>query len=204
MILVTEQPLWQSFVGPAIALLALLFTIGSFWWLQARQGKLRSYRPHTFALIHGSSKVRLRFPLVFYNTGAKPIVIRDMRLTFPGQPGIEPLPWRTFRSQLKPDTDDGERLPAVFSVPGRQAQQQFIEFGVDRDTPLPGVDFAIQEHTVQVEVLLGHKKAVEAAGCFPATRRGHQGAGPLPVVQEHSGSPTEIATFRLSCFDRYN
>jgi hypothetical protein len=67
---------------------------------------------------------------VLHNTGAKPVVVQDMRLSFPQQSGVIPIPWRTSRSQLKPDADDGDQLPAVFSVPGRQAQQHFIEFGI--------------------------------------------------------------------------
>src|SRR5215216_5408341 len=133
---------WQSLVGPAIALMALIFTVASFWWLQARQGNLRSYEPHTFGFYRQPNKVRLRFPLVFYNTGPKPIVVQDMRLSFPEQSGVTPIEWRTSRSQLMPDTDDGAQLPAVFSVPGRQAQQHFIEFGIDSDDPLPGVDLS--------------------------------------------------------------
>ena len=50
---------WQSLVGPAIAILALLFTIGSFWWLQARQGRLRSYPPNTLCFARKPKAKRL-------------------------------------------------------------------------------------------------------------------------------------------------
>ena len=149
---------WQSLLGPFIAILALLFTVGSFWWLQARQGRLRSYQPHTFALTNTSNQALFRFPLVFYNTGPKPIVIRDMKLLFPKQPVVPALAWLNTRSQLKPAPDDGHQFPAVFSVPGRQAQQYFIEFGIDAKNPLPGIDLAAHEHKVRVDVLLGHKR----------------------------------------------
>jgi hypothetical protein len=158
---------WQSLVGPAIAILALLFTIGSFWWLQARQGRLRSYHPHTFGFYRQPNKVRLRFPLVLYNTGPKPIVVQDMRLSFPNQSGVTPIEWRTSRSQLMPDTNDGAQLPAVFSVSGRQAQQHFIEFGIDANDPLPGVDLSAHQYLVKVEVLLGHKKQWKHLVSFP-------------------------------------
>ena len=158
---------WQSLVGPAIAILALLFTIGSFWWLQARQGRLRSYQPNTFAFARNPSQALLRFPLVLYATGPKPIVILDLRLSFPTEPGVAPLPWRSWRSQLRPDTGDPVRLPAVFSVPGRQAQQHFIEFGIDMKDPLPGIDLSASEYPVLVEVLLGHKKGWKPLLSFP-------------------------------------
>jgi hypothetical protein len=56
-----------------IACLALTFTIGSFWWLNARQGRLTSFEPHSFATWASQSspyETRVRFPLVLYNTGA--------------------------------------------------------------------------------------------------------------------------------------
>jgi hypothetical protein len=56
-----------------IACLALTFTIGSFWWLNARQGRLTSFEPHSFAAVAIPMQSRVRFPLVLYNTGAKPI-----------------------------------------------------------------------------------------------------------------------------------
>jgi hypothetical protein len=158
---------WLSLVGPFIATLALLFTVASFWWLQARQGRLRSYPPHSFAFYRIPNKVRLRFPLVLYNTGPKPIVVQDMRLSFPQQPGVTPIPWRTSRSQLMPEKGDGIQLPAVFSVPGRQAQQHFIEFGIDVDNPLSGIDLSAGEYLVQVEVLLGHRKRWKRLVSFP-------------------------------------
>jgi hypothetical protein len=154
----TAKITWSSIVGPFIATLALLFTIGSFWWLNARQGKLRSYWPHSFGFSQMPNKILLRFPLVLYNTGPKPIVVQDLRLSFINEPGPPSLPWRTSRSQLMPNTVDDPQLPAVFSVPGRQAQQHFIEFGIDSPERLPDLELATREHRVQVEVLLGHKR----------------------------------------------
>jgi hypothetical protein len=158
---------WQSVVGPAIAILALMFTIGSFWWLQARQGKLRSYQPYSLAYSQVANQALLRFPLVLYNTGAKPIIVQDLRLSFPAESRVAPLPWRTSRLRLKPTADDGSTLPAPFAVPGRQAQQHFIEFGSDSMDPLPGIDFKEGEYRVLIEVLLGHKKKWKQLLSFP-------------------------------------
>lgn len=145
---------WSWITGATIALLALAFTIVSFWWLNARQGKLRSYEPHSFAFSGSPNLMLLRLPLVLYNTGAAPIVVQDLQMTFPKEPGtILPLPWRTTRSQLKPDMDDGHQFPAVFAVPGRQAQQHFIEFG----GPFPGIEMEPRDYSVSIEVRLGHK-----------------------------------------------
>ena len=57
-----------------------------------------------------------------------------------------------------PDTDDENRLPAAFSIPGRQAQPHFIEFGIIQNDPLPGIDLKARQYSVLVEVLMGHKE----------------------------------------------
>jgi hypothetical protein len=141
-----------AFLSLVIACLALTFTIGSFWWLNARQGRLMSFEPHSFAACVTPQLSRFRFPLVLYNTGAKPIIIQNMRLWFP-EKGHTILPWITTRSQLRPERDDVRDFLAAFSIPGRTAQQTFIEFGVPFPFPsgVPAVDYQ-----AQVDVKLGH------------------------------------------------
>ena len=146
---------WSWLPGAFVAVLALAFAVGSFWWLQARQGELHSYEPHSFAFAGSPQQMMLRFPLVLFNDGAKPIVVQDLRLSFPDEPGaVLPLPWRTSRSQLKPGGDDDRhQFPAVFAVPGRQTQQHFIEFG----GPFPGLELSARDYQISIEVKLGHK-----------------------------------------------
>jgi hypothetical protein len=130
--------------------------VGSFWWLNARQGKLTIFEPHSFAAaVTGSAVLLLRFPLVLYNTGPKPIVVQNLRVTFPDvATSLQPLPWRTSRRALKPDPSDDPQMPAVFAVPGRAAEQHFIEFG----GPFPGFQLEAKDYRVRIEGLLGHKK----------------------------------------------
>jgi hypothetical protein len=142
---------WLS-VG--IASLALLFTIGSFWWLNARQGRLKSSEPQSFAACRTPDKLRLLFPLVLYNSGATPIVVQDMQLSFPLESRWKvPLPWTTTRSKLPPP-DGGLAFPAVFSIPGRTAQQMFIEFG----GAFPDVTPLARDYRVQIDVKVVHRK----------------------------------------------
>jgi hypothetical protein len=137
------------------AVCGLAFTIGSFWWLHARQGSLKLYEPQSFAACASPQLLLLRLPLVMYNTGAKPIVVQDLRLRFPTEPEpLLPLPWRTSRTQLMPKADDGHSLPSAFAVAGRDAQQVFIEFGA----PIPGFTPEDRNYSVQVEARLGHRK----------------------------------------------
>jgi hypothetical protein len=141
-----------AFLSLLIACLALAFTIGSFWWLNARQGSLKSFEPHTFAAAATPQQSRVRLPLVLYNTGAKPIVVQDMRLLFPGRESAV-LPWTATRSQLMPVPGDKPVLPAVFSILGRTAQQTFIEFGVSFPAGVPA-----QDCQAQIDVKLGHRE----------------------------------------------
>lgn len=137
-----------------IAAFALVFTVASFWWLNARQGRLKTWEPLSFAGAVTSVQTRLRFPLVMHNTGPKPIVVQDLRLSFPDEsPSIEAIPWTSSRAHLRPDGDDALRLPAGFAVSGRAAEQLFIEFGSDSPRyflPEP------RDYRLRVEARLGH------------------------------------------------
>ena len=148
---------WPS-ASVLIACLALAFTIASFWWINARQGQLKSFEPHTFAAVLRQHDLvtLLLFPLVLHNTGAKPIVVQVMRLSFPKESRSDlPLPWRARRSHIKPGgKDDSHEFPAVFSIPGRTAHQMFIEFG----GPFPGVIPTARDYQALIEVKLGHRK----------------------------------------------
>ncbi|GAA2579215.1 hypothetical protein [Streptomyces lienomycini] len=137
-----------------VAACALVFTVASFWWLNARRGHLKTWEPHSFALAANTTKVRIRFPLVLHNTGAKPIVVLDLRLSFPDEPSsVLPLPWTTTRDRLRPESDDGLRLPACFAVAGRGADQLFVEFGA----PFPSFVPEARDYKVRIEAKLGHR-----------------------------------------------
>lgn len=151
--------------GWLIALSALFFTVGSFWWIQVRRGRLTGFEPHSFAaVVSGSAVLLLRLPLAIHNTGAKPIIVQGLKLTFPDEPdAVIGLPWRNTRTQLRPDPDDYEDLPAVFSIAGRTVAQKYIEFG----GPFPGIVLEAREYTVKVEAKLSHKKEWTALVKFP-------------------------------------
>ncbi|MEV6654507.1 hypothetical protein [Streptomyces sp. NPDC051219] len=153
---VADQNASSSISGAGfLSICALLFTIASFWWLNARQGCLRSWQPHSFAAIVHGSVVRLRLPLVLHNTGAKPIVVQDLRLTFPDEPASHlPLLWTSSPSRLQPGPDEEPELPTGFVVAGRQAQQLFIEF----EAPFSGLVPKARDYKVRIQVRVGHRK----------------------------------------------
>jgi hypothetical protein len=57
---------------------ALVFTVASFWWIQVRRGRIQTYAPHSFAAAVTTDMIRIRLPLVFYNTGARAIVVQNL------------------------------------------------------------------------------------------------------------------------------
>ncbi|MFE4964440.1 hypothetical protein [Streptomyces sp. NPDC056660] len=152
----TEQVASSSLTGAGVvSTCALLFTVASFWWLNARQGHLRTWEPHAFAAVVHSSTTRLRLPIILHNTGPKPIVVQDLILTFPDEPASHlPLLWVSSPSHLQPGPDEDAKLPAGFVVPGREAQQRFIEF----EAPLSGFMPEARDYKVQLQVRVGHRK----------------------------------------------
>ena len=161
-----------------VAACALIFTVTSFWWLNARQGVLRSWEPHSFAAAVTPQMARLRFPLVLFNTGAKSIVVVDLRLSFPDEErSVLPLPWTSTRDRVRPETEDGMRLPAPFAVGGRKADQVFIEFGA----PFPGFVPEARDYRAVIEVRLGQRRLLDRV------LRRHQVWQPLLVFTIRAG-----------------
>jgi hypothetical protein len=110
-----------------ISVLALVFTVASFWWLYARAGWLEAAAPRAYGF---TSRVRLRLPLAFFNTGAKALIVSDLRLLLDDSEW-EPLPWIITRRTMRAEHDD-HALATPFSVPGRGTEEVIAEFGHDR------------------------------------------------------------------------
>jgi hypothetical protein len=82
-------------------------------------------------------KVRLRLPLAFFNTGAKALIVSDLRLVLEDS-AREPFAWITTRSKLRPDADDDFAFATPFVVPGRGTREVIAEVGDDLGwTPAP-------------------------------------------------------------------
>ena len=108
-----------------VAVLALFFTVTSFWWIHLRRGRLRVTAPATFAGGMDVQQLRVRFPLVIFNTGAAAITIENLRLLIDGHEEE----WISFRRTLRPTQGDFVDFAAPFAVGGREARQVFVEFG---------------------------------------------------------------------------
>lgn len=128
----------------AIAVLALLFTVASFWWLHARRGSIQVARPGSYAF---AAKVRLRLPLALYNTGAKARIVSGLRVVVDDR---EPLPWQATLPTLRPSSSEARDFATPFAVPGRATRELVAEFGDNLGwSPEPG-----SRHAMQIEAKL--------------------------------------------------
>ncbi len=134
-----------SYAALAISIMALIFTVGSFWWLNARRGALRTYEPTTWAAHVGQDNSRLRLPLVLHNTGAAALVVIGLRLRF--TEGGELMPWEWTRTQVNPKDNDIKDVTAPFSIPGGGTRELVAEFV----GAYPGVVPEPRAHPVAIE-----------------------------------------------------
>lgn len=109
-----------------VAVLALLFTVASFWWLYARRGSLEVGQPGAYAF---ASKVRLRLPLAFYKTGARSLIVTDLQVLLVDDPAQPPLRWIATVSQLRPESSNERGFATPFAVAGRATREIVPELG---------------------------------------------------------------------------
>ncbi|MEU9826535.1 hypothetical protein [Micromonospora chersina] len=125
----------------AVAVMALLFTVSSFWWIQVRRGRLRCYTSHVYSGSFSPTKLVVVVPLVLHNPAPATLVVTDLRLRIDaskGGPGIElaafpmKLRWIASHTAVYPKNET-RTFAAPFAVDGRKAVERFIEF--QRDDP---------------------------------------------------------------------
>lgn len=148
-----------------IAAAALLFTVASFWWLQARRGRLSCFPVQTFSGFLAADSAVLRIPLTIFNSGAVPIVVADLRLRM-RTPEAEDLlmHFRSFRKSLLPESGDVHDFAHPFSIPGRDVVARHVEFA-----SLVGPASLVSGNSAVavVEALLDHDDQWIELGRFP-------------------------------------
>lgn len=141
-----------------ISISALLFTIASFWWINLRPGHVRMTAFHTFSGFIRPDRARLRIPVTLFNTGAKPLVIVDLRLRL-GSAGIScTAPTSSFRKSIKPSQDDQDDFPHPYVVNERSVVTKFVGFD-----PEPQVMASGEPASATLEVLI-HGRGWRQAG----------------------------------------
>jgi hypothetical protein len=71
----------------------------------------------------------MRLPIAFYNTGARALIVTNLRLLLVDDAGQPPLRWIAITSQLRPEETNERDFATPFAVPGRGTRELVIEFG---------------------------------------------------------------------------
>jgi hypothetical protein len=142
-------------VSILIASLALLFTVGTFWWLNARRGKLHLVgKPRSYAISTAGGKLHLNVPLSFYNSGPTPVWASNLKLLLntPGLPEV--VDFVATRPGVQPQADDNRPMATQVALAGREARViccEFIETGSSgsrlREGTVPVTVAAIEHRT---------------------------------------------------------
>jgi hypothetical protein len=120
-----------------VSVLALIFTVGSFWWMNARRGSIEIGRPGTYAF--AASTLRLRLPLALYNTGATALIVTDIRFRPQSATDGEPYLWLATLSNLRPTEGEPRDFTTPFAVLGRSTVEIVAE-SEGSWCPVPGTE----------------------------------------------------------------
>ena len=140
-----------------ISILALLFTIFSFWWMNWRRGEIRlGSNLRSYAACASNNKLRIDLPLIFFNSGAVPLVVENLRLYFPKI--SEDDKYLSFTATVaKLGTDEGRAFARPFSIHGGDVVEMICEFHSTKTS----FKFQEGEYKFEIQSLLGHKKEWE-------------------------------------------
>lgn len=110
-----------------VTIVALAFTVVSFWWLNARAGMLQIVgepRSYSFA---AASDLTLNLPLVFTNSRPRAAVAINLRLRLdtPGFPSM--VPFVATQDGVTPKSD-GRKMATSVVIQGRETRLVCCEF----------------------------------------------------------------------------
>jgi hypothetical protein len=80
----------MSAIALAVSVFAPAFTTYSFWWMNWRKGKLEIGNIRTYAAVSSGKKLLIELPIIFFNSGALPVLVENLRLTFRAAAGHTP------------------------------------------------------------------------------------------------------------------
>ena len=130
-IIAHQRPAAGSAVSPwlplAVSLVALAFTILTFWWTNLRKGKLQVGYPRTFAATTQRSRVMVLLPLSLRNTGPISIGVRALRLQLSQDSHHCTLHHVRTRTAMRLEESSVD-FATNFVVDGRQTLLRLAEF----------------------------------------------------------------------------
>jgi hypothetical protein len=114
-------------VALILSITALVFTIFSFWWMNWRKGRLRVSLVKHFAIHNSENKLYIELPLVFFNTGAMPVIVESLRLFFVDKNGSnKKLHFNAIRKEL--GEKNGRYFATPFSINKGESKKIVCEF----------------------------------------------------------------------------
>lgn len=136
-----------------ISILALLFTVFSFWWMNWRRGAIHLPRVlRSYSGCATGAKVLLDIPLVMFNSGAVPIVVENLRIRLRGSESNEE---RLFFNavMLKLASDQGRAFARPFAVSGGGVTEFVAEF----QSKGTSFEFREGEYWIAIDARVGHQ-----------------------------------------------
>jgi hypothetical protein len=137
--------------GNLISIIALALALATFWWINLRKGKLIVPSPRSLSICGGQKAGRavMRIPLTFYNDGALPLIVRNMRIRIDDG---APIPFLATAFSIESDKkgeDNGYRFATQFPIEGRNALHLVAVF-IGKD----GMTLIVKKYTFVIESLL--------------------------------------------------
>lgn len=139
----------MSLIAIVMSVLALAFTTFSFWWMNWRNGYLKVGNIRTYAAVSNGNQLIIELPIIFFNPGALPVLVENLRLTFPDRGG--PHTALYFNATVeKIGTDEGRAFATPFAIHKGQAVLKICEFQRLRS----GFAFEEEDYEIAIEALL--------------------------------------------------
>jgi hypothetical protein len=149
-----------------------------------RRGTLEISNIRTYAAVSTTNKLLIELPIIFFNPGALPVLVENLRLTFPDLGG--PHTALHFNATVqKLGTDEGRAFATPFAVHKGQALLTICEFQRLRS----GFEFKPQNYETAIEAMLGGNAEWKVIKTFQLKVRESQVKALNSVLVVHDNEP---------------
>ena len=118
----------MEFAAILISILALLFTVGSFWYMNWRPGVLRIGNIRSYAAIAAEPHLVIAIPVAFSNRGALPVLVDNLRLRLPDHGDALTALWFDAIVEKLGNQSEGRQPAIPFAVRGGEVVVKVCEF----------------------------------------------------------------------------
>ncbi|EPT2926964.1 hypothetical protein ACVQAZ_004253 [Vibrio vulnificus] len=142
-----------------VSLLALFFTILSFWWMNWRKGKLNCGPVNALysgtatenSADIGQQKIQvLGVPLILWNSGARPLVVSQLRAK---QSDFE-LVWEYERTQSTFDTNASSCEADYFTLPLSLSANEIKSINAVFNLRVDGFEFMPRKYKFKIQAMV--------------------------------------------------